>query len=132
MRPESSSPPHEAEAIGRIAARLPDLIDRMFELADGVRVVDDETGTLYTRPPERAAIEYLLNRVLGRPASAIGANAKPEVDRISLEGSVTIVLPDNGRDLLAPAASAQLGTHGGAVGNPSPARASDAVPLDAS
>jgi hypothetical protein len=128
-RAENSIPPHEVEAVGRIAARLPDLIDRMFELADGVRVVDDETGTLYTRPPERAAIEYLLNRVLGRPASASGPNAKPEIDRISLEGSVTIVLPDNGRDLLP--SGARPGTHGGAVGNPSPARASDVVPHDA-
>jgi hypothetical protein len=91
MRPRPGGDPASA----RITARLPELIDRMFELADGVRVQDDETGVTYARPPERAAIEYLLNRVLGRPGPSKG-----EPDSVAFEGRVTIVLPDNGRGVV--------------------------------
>lgn len=60
-----------ARAEGRIADRLPHLVDRMLELADGVLIedLDEETGVtnVYRRPPDRQAIEYLMNRIMGRP-----------------------------------------------------------------
>lgn len=54
----------------RIADKLPILIDRMLELADGVTVQErDREGELdvYTRPPDRQALEYLMNRIMGKP-----------------------------------------------------------------
>lgn len=60
-----------AAAEQRIADRLPQLIDNMFALADGVTVqtTDEETGAtdVYTRPPDRAANIYLIDRILGKP-----------------------------------------------------------------
>jgi len=59
-----------AKAEKRIADRLPTLIDRMFELSDGVLVQEhDITGTprVYQKPPDRQALEYLVNRILGKP-----------------------------------------------------------------
>jgi hypothetical protein len=59
-----------AKAEQRIADRLPDLIDLAFELAEGVTVQEtDNRGQekIYTRAPDRQAIEYLLNRIMGKP-----------------------------------------------------------------
>ncbi len=59
-----------AKAEKRIADKLPELVDRMFELANGVTLQetdDDGITNIYTRPPERQAIEYLLNRIMGKP-----------------------------------------------------------------
>lgn len=59
-----------AQAERRIADRLPWLIDKMLELAGGVAVQEaDKDGvlTVYTRPPDRQATEYLINRVMGKP-----------------------------------------------------------------
>lgn len=89
----------------------------MFELADGVRVADDDAGPVYSRPPDRAAIEYLLNRVLGRPGMQ-----GDEGQSVSVENSVTIVLPDNGRAVAV--------SQGGDGGDTAAARAPDAVSFD--
>ena len=54
----------------QISDRLPSLIENMFALADGVTVqeTDSEGGVrVYTRPPDRQANEYLINRVMGKP-----------------------------------------------------------------
>lgn len=55
----------------RICDRLPELIDNLFILAGGVMVkeVDEETGAvnIYSKPPDRQANEYLINRILGKP-----------------------------------------------------------------
>jgi hypothetical protein len=59
-----------ADAEKRIADRLPEVIDWMFELAEGVTVQESmpNGGTrIYTRPPDRQANEYLLNRIMGKP-----------------------------------------------------------------
>jgi hypothetical protein len=59
-----------AKAEGRIAKNLVRYIENMEALADGVFVEEiDETGkrTIYQRPPDRAANEYLINRVMGKP-----------------------------------------------------------------
>lgn len=59
-----------AEGESRIADRLPWLIDKQFELAEGVwREETSATGAriVYKTPPDRQAIEYLINRVMGKP-----------------------------------------------------------------
>ena len=79
-----------------INSRLSDLIERLFELADGVRVTDDQGEPAYRRPPDRLAIEYLIDRVLGRPISA-----KPSgMTDIGSVRIVTFTLPDNQRNNL--------------------------------
>lgn len=59
-----------ARAERRIADRLPELIDKMFELAEGVQVEKQSIlfgPVVYKEPPNRQAIEYLINRVMGKP-----------------------------------------------------------------
>jgi|SRR6185437_8976031 len=59
-----------ADAERKIADRLPELVDNLFALAAGVKVEEaarDGTVDVFTRPPDRQANEYLLNRILGRP-----------------------------------------------------------------
>lgn len=60
-----------AEALKKIADRLPDIVDAQLDLALGALVheVDKESGetNVYTQPPDRAAGQYLLNRVMGKP-----------------------------------------------------------------
>lgn len=59
-----------AKAEKKISDKLPWLIDQMMELATGVVVQElDKDGTprIYQRPPDRQAIEYLVNRVMGKP-----------------------------------------------------------------
>jgi hypothetical protein len=53
----------------KIADRLPLLIDRMFELADGVLVEEiDFTGKpfIYQKPPDYKALSYLIDRIMGK------------------------------------------------------------------
>jgi hypothetical protein len=57
-----------------IKGRLPKLLDKLFELADGVtcQTVDkDGHEIIYTRIPDRQAIEYLINRVCGKPTEKL-------------------------------------------------------------
>lgn len=57
-------------AENRIADRLPQYIDNLARLADGIfREEEDEHGIkfIYTTPPDRQANEYLINRILGKP-----------------------------------------------------------------
>lgn len=59
-----------ALAEGRIVDRLPQLIDNLFALADGVTVQEEtpQGGTkIYSRAPDRQANEYLVNRIMGKP-----------------------------------------------------------------
>lgn len=55
----------------RIADKLPDLVDRLMELANGVLVKEFDVATgedrVYQRPPDRQAAEYLINRIMGKP-----------------------------------------------------------------
>lgn len=76
----------------QIADRLPHLIANMLILADGVRVEGDIPGEdgitpVYTKPPDRAANEYLINRVMGKPTD------KTEAD-VKVSGGVSIYLPE--------------------------------------
>lgn len=57
-------------AENQIADRLPQYIDNMARLADGIyRQDEDEDGNryVYLTPPDRQANEYLINRILGKP-----------------------------------------------------------------
>lgn len=59
-----------AAAEGRISDRLPELIDNLFALADGVQVqTERENGStyVYTTPPDLRANIYLIDRVMGKP-----------------------------------------------------------------
>lgn len=58
-----------ARAEKRIADRLPELIDNLFLLASGVLVEEDTPAgvSIFKRPPDRAANEYLINRIMGKP-----------------------------------------------------------------
>jgi hypothetical protein len=70
-----------AAAERRIADRLPQLIDNMMVLADGVTIqeVDSDGGlNIYTRAPDRRANEYLINRILGTPTQRLDLDTDPD------------------------------------------------------
>lgn len=79
----------------RIAANLIRYIENMEQLADGVTVQEvNQKGDVivYTRAPDRAANEYLLNRIMGKPVE------RTEVDLDAhVSGGVAVYIPDNGR-----------------------------------
>jgi CubicO group peptidase (beta-lactamase class C family) len=84
-----------ARAEKRIADKLPYLIDQMFELAAGVLVqeADGHGGTrIWDKPPDRAAIEYLLNRVMGKPTERVIHQGDDDAPPISVR-TVTAVIP---------------------------------------
>lgn len=86
-----------AAAEKRISDALPTLIDKMLELANGVTVSEtDQRGAevIYTRPPDRQAAEYLLNRIMGKPTE------RSEVDQ---SGSTIIRVVYSDVDPAAPA-----------------------------
>lgn len=63
-----------AKAEKRIADRLPSLIDKMLDLADGVLVEETDLNgekTVYQRPPDRVALIYLIDRIMGKPTEQI-------------------------------------------------------------
>jgi len=54
----------------QIRDRLPEIIDRMLELANGVTVQEtdkDGNENIYTRPPDYKAAAYLIDRIMGKP-----------------------------------------------------------------
>jgi hypothetical protein len=60
---------HKVEMM--VAKKGKHLIDKMFELAEGIYLVDkksDKELRYYQVPPNYAAITYLLDRVMGKPA----------------------------------------------------------------
>ena len=80
----------------QIVERLPRLLANLFILADGVMVEEDIAGEngepiRYTKPPDRQANEYLINRVMGKPTD------KSEAE-VNLKGGVTIFLPARQQD----------------------------------
>lgn len=65
---------HIAAAEDLIADRLPSLVENLFRLADGVNVkeVDDEGGVdYYTKPPDRQANQYLIDRIMDKPRQSV-------------------------------------------------------------
>lgn len=57
-----------AKAEKKIADKLPWLIDRALELAEGVVVqeVSKDGLRIYQRPPDMNAIKYLVDRIMGK------------------------------------------------------------------
>lgn len=58
----------------KIAERLPWLLDKMLELAEGVEVErTDRRGRkrVYSEKPDRQAIDSLMDRVMGKPLQPI-------------------------------------------------------------
>jgi hypothetical protein len=58
----------------KIADRLPWLLDKLFELAEGIyeqKEIADDVVIVYKRPPDRQAAEYLVDRVMGKPTQPI-------------------------------------------------------------
>lgn len=59
-----------AKAEKRIADRLPWLIDKAMELAEGVAVERYNSAgvpMVYQLPPDMGAIKYLVDRIMGKP-----------------------------------------------------------------
>lgn len=60
-----------AKAEKKIADKLPTLIDKALELAEGVLVEDFNIVTMqttvYQKPPDLGAIKYLVDRIMGKP-----------------------------------------------------------------
>jgi len=64
----------EEKVIGRIGKKGKYLTDKLFELIDGVYIIQNEgkdTVKYYKVPPNLSAITYALDRVLGKPASKV-------------------------------------------------------------
>lgn len=73
------SPVREAE--GKIADKLPWLVDRLMDLAGGVIVeATDLTGRLvvYQRQPDRQACEYLIDRIMGKASQPVELRERAE------------------------------------------------------
>lgn len=79
-----------AQADKMIAEHLPQAIKNMIVLANGVTVQEELTGDgvtpiVYTRPPDRQANEYLINRVMGKPTEKIQADVNSRVEIAEIE-----------------------------------------------
>lgn len=72
------SPIKEAE--GKIVDRLPWLVDRLMILAEGVTVEEPtrDGPVVYQRPPDRQACEYLIDRIMGKPAQPVELRERAE------------------------------------------------------
>ena len=63
-----------AAAENRISDKLPFLIDKAFELADGVTCAEltkDGGYNVYTRPPDIQTIKYLVDRIMSKPTERV-------------------------------------------------------------
>lgn len=63
----------------RIADRLPLLVDKLFELSEGVLVEGtrlDGSSYVYRTPPDRQAATYLVDRIMGKPAQSVDIGNK--------------------------------------------------------
>ena len=79
---------NEQKVEDTILKRTPWLLDKMFELADGMYIVDKHVPgrelRYYKTSPDRQAITYLLDRAIGKPRQA-----ESEIDE-SKEGLLVI------------------------------------------
>ncbi len=87
-RPGSGRPPKAVlaetpirQAEKKIRDRLPWIVDRLFELAEGVRVESSGlTGEpiVYQKPPDRGACEYLMDRIMGKPMQPVDVRERAQ------------------------------------------------------
>lgn len=59
----------------KIRDHLPDIVEAQIALAKGLRT-EDENGFVYKTIPDRAAGQYLMNRIMGSPVQ------KQEIDGV--------------------------------------------------
>lgn len=62
------------QAEDKIKDRLPWVVDKLFELAEGVWVESTEiegARVVYQKPPDRQACEYLMDRIMGKPTQPV-------------------------------------------------------------
>lgn len=82
----------------KIAGSFPAIVDAMLDLALGVYVDEErEDGTIkrYRRAPDRRAAEYLINRIMGKPAERREVEGAIDIDQ---KIGVMVYIPDNMRD----------------------------------
>lgn len=85
------------EAERTIQLRLPDLIDKMFVLAEGFELSGvNKAGEprSFRVSPDYKAISYLMDRGMGKARQTVDVTGEGATTNVA----VTIVLPDNGRD----------------------------------
>lgn len=95
-----------AKAEKQIRDRLPWIIDKLFELGEGVYVQEPGlTGpVVYQKPPDRDALKYLTDRIMGKPVerkevSGPDGTAIPlEVQRIDYRDGLTEAAPGPASD----------------------------------
>lgn len=79
----------------KIADKLPTLIDKAFELAEGVLSEEFNIATMkvsvYQKPPDLGAIKYLVDRIMGKPT---------ERRELTLEKPIEEMTPDELRSIL--------------------------------
>lgn len=67
----------ESKVIGRIGRQGSHLVDKLFELVDGIYMLDKNKGLngrdirYYRVPPNLEAIKYAIDRVLGKPTQHV-------------------------------------------------------------
>lgn len=83
-----------SKAERRIADRLPHLVDKMMELADGVFVEEYNSITnekqVYQKPPDRAALQYLIDRIMGKPTERRVLELDRPLEELSEEELIAI------------------------------------------
>lgn len=81
----------------KIRDRLPWLVDQMIILAEGVEIQKtDARGRtrIWSVPPDRAAIEYLMDRVMGKPKQPV------EVEMLEYATKVASVLGADPKEII--------------------------------
>lgn len=79
---------HIRAAEDQIANQLPRFIDNLMRLADGVTVQEEDANgqvRIYSRPPDRASNEYLVNRIMGKPTETREISG-PDGEAIPISG----------------------------------------------
>jgi len=71
------TPRKVAQVEKRIAEKLPDLVERMLELAEGITIHEENRKgepVIYKKPPDRQAAEYLIDLIVKSLDKAASSN----------------------------------------------------------
>ena len=76
------------KANGQISEQLPEIISKLIELGQGVTVEGRRRGdgkpVIYSEAPNFRALEYLCNRVLGKPVDSATLAGEGQVSEITV------------------------------------------------
>lgn len=72
----------------QIRDKLPEIVQSQIALALGVKTVDALTGLVYTTIPDRAAGQYLMNRIMGSPMQKQEISGSIETIRVVYEDPI--------------------------------------------